>query len=90
MGTVLYLFHKRQGYLCTKSINLGTQPFLEYVIVKKMSLNLILEAESELRRMYSFAMWTSVFPINPTHFATNGHYAVQVYLLLQELMEERH
>lgn len=53
-----------------------------------MSVDLILETEFELRRMYSFAMWTYVFLISPTHFTTNGHYAVQVYLLLQELMEE--
>lgn len=76
------------GYLCTKSINLGTQPFLKYVIVKKMSLDLLVETEFELRRMYSFAVSTYVFPVNPIHFATNGHYIVQVYLLLEELLEE--
>lgn len=75
MGIVLYLFHKK-CYLCAKSINLRIQLFLEYVIVKKMSLDLILGTELELRRMYSFAMWTCVFSINPMHVVTNGHYAV--------------
>lgn len=87
MGTVLYPFPERQGYLCTKSINLGTQPFLEYVIVKKMSLAIIPETEFELTRTCSFALWTCVSPINPTRFAVNC--AVQVYLLLQELLEKR-
>lgn len=68
MGTVLYPFPERQGYLCTKSIDLGTQPFLEYVIVKKMSLAIIPETEFELTRICNFVLWTCVSPINPIHF----------------------
>jgi len=72
---VLYPFHNRQGCLCTNSINLGTQPFLEYVIVKKMSLNLILETEFELSKDTRSSMRTCAFPVNPTCVAMNGHCA---------------
>lgn len=57
---------------------MGTQPFLAYVILKKMPLAVILEEEFDLRRTYSFAMWIYDFPINPMHFSPNGHYAVWV------------